>query len=270
MTCQKVKNRLEGVDLICHFVLHVDCLTTGVLLLLEYFSLSHEIFQVCFICSFCLCTCPELPGSEQLSSACTKWGNKEKASLYFGSPSVERFEPSVIYQSFDQMELWCPPSLHKNWAWSCEPPSFGWPQVLPVGCFERHFLCVPLALPCPSIHTPQASWAVSSLTCLSPGEGPERQTGSGWSCLHYSKLYKVEWIVNCCRNISVLSLWPLLTVLKTGVYSGLFVVLLHMLKLWIIKTEICIWTLWFSFGGLGYPQVHLEGFVEKHAFFLLI
>lgn len=113
------------------------------LLLHDYFSLSCEIFPVCFSCSFCLCICPELPWFEQLSSAWTKWGNKEKSSLYFGSPSVGRFTPSVIYLSFDQMELRCPPSLQKNWDWSCETPISASPWVLPMSCLESHFfLCI--------------------------------------------------------------------------------------------------------------------------------
>lgn len=52
MTCQKVKNRLEGVGSIYGFVLHIDCLTTGVLLLHDYFSLNCDIFLVCFSCNF--------------------------------------------------------------------------------------------------------------------------------------------------------------------------------------------------------------------------
>lgn len=190
MTLQKEKNRLEGVDLIYSFVLHVDCLATGVLLFHDYFSLSHEIFLVCFSCSFCLCTCPEPPLFEQLSFACTKWGNKVKASLYFGSPWVGKFTPSIIYLSFDQMELWCPP-LHKNWAWSWEPPIFPSLQVLPVCCFERHFcLCISLShrLFCPLLCTHLKYQTLSCLAWLSLGEGPEKQIGSSWSHLHYNKL----------------------------------------------------------------------------------
>lgn len=36
---------------------------------------------------------------------------------------------------------------HKNWAWSCEPPIFACPQVLPVGCFESHFLSLHFSVP---------------------------------------------------------------------------------------------------------------------------
>lgn len=142
-------------------------------LLHDYFSLSCEIFLVCFSCSFCLCICPELLWFEQLSSAWTKWGNK--ASLYFGSPSVGRLTPSIIYLSFDQMELRCPPSLQKNWAWSCEPPISAKPTGFACGLLEEPFfvsafLCATDSS-VPSLLTPQVSWAVSSLPWLSPGEG---------------------------------------------------------------------------------------------------